>query len=130
MREPDSHELAESIIAALRTMPSPEIASQTETKEPDPGVLRRDRLWLAQGLAWLRYCLRLSRLRLTVPIALLVGTILSLVNQGGMLMAGQIDVRMCVICGLNFLLPLVALNILLVAAASIVRDRGGSERSP
>jgi anti-sigma factor RsiW len=65
----------------------------------------------------LRYCLGRAQLRFTVPIALLVGAVLSLVNQGGMLLAGELDPAMCAICALNFVLPFIAMNVVLVGAA-------------
>jgi hypothetical protein len=61
--------------------------------------------------------------RVTVPIAFLLGVVLSLVNQGGMLLAGQIDLRMCAICGLNFVLPLLGLNIALLAVGQLAEWR-------
>jgi hypothetical protein len=71
--------------------------------------------------AAIRYCLQRSQLRLTVPTGLLVGAALTLVNQGGMLLHGGIDVGMCAICSLDFLLPFVALNVALVAASRRAR---------
>ena len=68
-----------------------------------------------------RYCLRRSQLRLTVPLGLLVGAALTLVNQGAMLLHGEIDVGMCAICSLDFLLPFVAMNMVLVAATRLAR---------
>jgi hypothetical protein len=62
-------------------------------------------------------------MRVTFPIAIVLGVALSLVNQGGMLLSGDIDLRMCVICALNFLLPLAALNLLLLAVASWAGSR-------
>lgn len=71
--------------------------------------------------AAVRYCLRRSQLRLTVPAGLLVGAALSLLNQGGMLLHGEIDVGMCAICSLDFLLPFVAMNVVLVTATRLPR---------
>ena len=122
MREQAPNELAEGIITALRTSGSSEAAPKAAVIGPQLGVLRSPRPLVARSLAFVRDCLGRSRLRLTVPIAFVVGAILSLVNQGGMLLTGQIDLRMCAICGLDFLLPFVALNILLVAAANLARD--------
>ncbi len=61
--------------------------------------------------AALRYCLQRAQLRLTLPIALLAGVVLSLINQGGILMDGRIDLAMCAMCAMNFLVPFVALNV-------------------
>jgi hypothetical protein len=124
--------LADSVIAALRaSSPSEEVATRrssglgapqlaivrnavapTGTPAVAPRQPRRLR-------ALLRYCLRRPQLRLTVPIAVGVGTVLSFVNQGGMLMAGRIDLGMCAVCGLNFVVPFVALNIVLVTVGRV-----------
>jgi anti-sigma factor RsiW len=79
--------------------------------------------WRPRLRSAIAYCLQRSQLRFTLPIALLVGTVLSLVNQGGMLLAGEIDVGMCAICALNFLLPFVALNVVRVTAARVASRR-------
>lgn len=73
--------------------------------------------------AALRYCLQRAQLRLTLPIALLAGVVLSLVNQGGMLVDGRVDLGMCAMCAMNLLVPFVALNV----GALIVP--GGGRRS-
>jgi anti-sigma factor RsiW len=70
-----------------------------------------------------RYCLQRSQLRLTVPSALLVGAALILLNQGAMLLHGHIDVGMCAICSLNFLLPFAAMNVVLATATRLARRR-------
>jgi hypothetical protein len=107
-----------STIRALGSMPSPTSAGLAETVI---SVLR-----VGDGprrLISSRSQLRRSWLRVTLPIGLLLGVILSLVNQGGMLLSGQIDVRMCVICALDFMLPLAALSALMLAAASWAGSR-------
>jgi anti-sigma factor RsiW len=71
----------------------------------------------------LRYCMQRSQLRLTVPIALIVGAALTVVNQGGMLLDGQIDLGMCAICGADFVVPFVAMNLVLLTAARPARRR-------
>ena len=75
--------LPETIIAAL-----PQASA-----EHGGADARIDRLRAA-----VRYCRQRSQLRLTVPTALLVGAALTLVNQGGMLLNGDIDVGMCAVC--------------------------------
>jgi hypothetical protein len=74
-----------------------------------------------------RSCLRRPRLRITVPIALLAGVAVSLVNHGGMLLSGHIDAQMCAICGLDFLVPFAALNVALLAPALRRPVRYGEE---
>jgi anti-sigma factor RsiW len=71
----------------------------------------------------LRYCLGRAQLRFTLPVALLVGVVLSLVNQGGMLLAGELDPGMCAICALNFVVPFIAMNLVLVVATRAVWRR-------
>jgi anti-sigma factor RsiW len=122
---------AESIIAAIRSeSPSadstaPRAAGGRSRLTMLPGGVERSanppREHRRAGIprAVLRYCLRRPQLRLTMPIALAVGIALSLINQGGMLLAGQIDVEMCAVCGLNFLIPFLALNVVLVATGRI-----------
>jgi anti-sigma factor RsiW len=117
--------LADSIIAALRTEPPPEPESRRRpvgtaalpalSLVPGPsrttrgdGALER---WPQAARAALRWCLRPRQLRLTLPIALVTGIVLSLVNMGGMLMHGKIDLGVCVSCAIDFLVPFLALNL-------------------
>jgi anti-sigma factor RsiW len=93
--------LPETIVAAL-----PRTAG--ERGGAHPGI---DRLRAA-----LRYCLKGSQLRITAPVAVLVGAALSLANQGATLFRGEIDLSSCAACSLDFMLPFVALNVVLVAA--------------
>jgi anti-sigma factor RsiW len=104
---------AESIIAALRA---------TSPNATEPGSRGRRFDFAARLRSWVAFRValpRLPRLRYTVPVALVLGLALSFVNQGGMLLAGRIDVRMCVACSLNFVLPFVAMNVALLGAARI-----------
>lgn len=79
--------------------------------------------WRPRVGAALRYCVERSQLRFTLPIAVLVGVVLSVVNQGGMLFAGRIDVGMCATCALNFVLPFVAMNVVLLSVAGVAWQR-------
>ena len=114
---PEAPGLADGIIAELRAADAP--SAPDAALRGSPGSPQRP-LGLTPAGSWLQA----ARLRLTVPIALVVGTILSLVNQGGMIFAGQIDPGMCAICGLNFVVPFLALSLTLIAAAHI-GARGG-----
>jgi anti-sigma factor RsiW len=114
--------LAEGIIAELRAADAFAQTPRAEVDAAHRGALGRLGSRASQALA-LNSWVRAARLRLTVPIALAVGVILSVVNQGGMLFSGQIDLRMCAICGLNFILPFVALNLALLAAARLSSRR-------
>lgn len=125
--EPDARPgLADSIIAALRTENPPESASSA--RDPDiagsrplavvPGSgqrppAKRSR-WPQEVRAAFRWCLQSRQLRLTVPIALIAGVVLSMVNMGGMLMHGRIDLGVCLSCTVDFLVPFLALNLALM----------------
>jgi anti-sigma factor RsiW len=116
--------LADSIIEALR-VDSPELAahppSRTAAGSPlltvisgTGGAPDRDRglsRWQRGVAAGLRWCLQRRQLRLTVPIALVAGVVLSLVNMGGMLMHGRIDFGVCMSCAMDFLVPFIAMNL-------------------
>ena len=60
--------------------------------------------------AALRYCLRPRNLRRTMRIAVLVGTLLTAINQGSVIADGQATTLTWVRCGLNFLIPLLVSN--------------------
>lgn len=110
-------DLADGIIAELR-------AREASSTLALP--LRARRSWAADLGAALREALQGARLRLTIPIAFVVGVALSLANQGGMLLAGRIDLKMCLMCGANFVVPFIALSVLLVATARLADEQGGS----
>jgi hypothetical protein len=75
--------------------------------------------------ALIDYCLRRPQLRLTLPLGLLVGIALSLINQGSMIFSGRANLlEVCLTCSPNFLVPFVALNIALLIAAPVARRRG------
>jgi anti-sigma factor RsiW len=120
--------LADSIIAALRnedapgntTAPGlPDRSGQPELKvlqgagQPplhnDSGarVLRRLR-------AAVRYCLSWSQLRLTLPITIAAGVVLTAVNMPGTMIHGRIDLGVCLMCATDFLVPFFALNLVLL----------------
>jgi anti-sigma factor RsiW len=117
--------LADSIIAAIREEAPREVATEGHSREraslPTLRVVRGTRdpasgnrildRWPQAARAALRYCLQRPQLRLTVPIALVTGVVLSLVNMGGMLLDGKIDLGVCVSCAMDFLVPFVALNL-------------------
>jgi hypothetical protein len=69
------------------------------------------------------YCVRRPQLRLTLPIGLSVGIILSLINKGYMIFNGRVDVEMCAVCALDFVIPFIALNVGLIVATRVTRRR-------
>lgn len=52
-------------------------------------------------------CLQPSTLRRTIPIALVVGSLLTLINEGDLLLAGDVSARTAVKIVLNFCVPFV-----------------------
>jgi anti-sigma factor RsiW len=128
--------LADSIIAALRA-DSPESATDRHlstvarppslTLVPGPGPTpvaeRVEARWPQRARAAVGWCLRSSQLRFTLPIAVVAGVVLSLVNMGGMLMHGKIDLGVCMSCAVDFLVPFLALNVGLLVLLRLPRRR-------
>jgi hypothetical protein len=56
------------------------------------------------------YCLQRRNLRRTVRIALIVGVVLTLINQGGVIFGGNASTATWIRCGLNFLVPFLVSN--------------------
>lgn len=59
----------------------------------------------------LAYCAQRRHLRRTLRIALIVGLILSAVNQGNVILAGEATALVWVKCALNFCVPFVVSNL-------------------
>lgn len=128
---------ADSIIDALRAESPPETVVRTRSRgETAPRVLTvvqgsgeqpgGNRIlgsWRHRVGAALHYCLQRRQLRLTLPIALVTGVVLSIVNMGGMLMHGKIDLGVCVSCAVDFLVPFVALNLGLLMLLRVQQGR-------
>jgi anti-sigma factor RsiW len=143
MRGTATNRVADSVIAALREASPPQDAmpilssssprSPTLTVVPDrvadaveptnvgqPASSPRRRI----PRAVLAYCLRRPQIRLTLPLGLVAGVALSLINKGYMIFSGNVDVEMCAVCALDFVIPFVALNIgLLLATRAAGRRR-------
>ncbi len=58
-----------------------------------------------------RYCLRPAHLRRTTRIALVVGLLLTTINQGSVIVGGDATTLTWVRCGANFLIPFVVSNL-------------------
>ena len=74
--------------------------------------------------AW-QYCAQPTRLRRTVMIALVVGTILTMINQGDVFLSGSATVATVVKTALNYVVPFVVSN-LGVLSGRVATDAGGS----
>lgn len=129
--------LADSIIAAVRaesprgvavgnrsesTVGVPALTLVPGASEPAGG--RSINRWPQEALRTLRWCLQRAQLRLTVPIAVVAGVVLSMVNMGGTLVHGKIDLGVCLMCVADFLVPFLALNLGLLMVLRAVRGRG------
>lgn len=130
LRDERKTDVAESVITALRD----------EQVSPDPGLTRTAPALTAVGKAphvatrgsgsdrrlsglesLARYCLARSQLRLVIPVAVVVGVVLSLTDQGAMLLHRQLDVASCV--ALNLVAPFIVLNALLLLTRRILGQR-------
>jgi anti-sigma factor RsiW len=127
--------VADSIIAALRSedrhqpsagRPAPDSggqrvltvlagARQPRARQPIPNR------WAQQARVALSWCLQRPQLRLTLPITMVAGVVLSLANMGGMLVGGKIDVSVCLICATDFVVPFIALNVGLLMLVRLPR---------
>jgi hypothetical protein len=56
------------------------------------------------------FCLQRHNLRRTLRIALVVGVVLTLINQGGVIFAGHATATTWVRCALNFVVPFLVSN--------------------
>jgi anti-sigma factor RsiW len=141
--------LVDSVIAAIRAeSPTPDltrarssprrsgpaltVVSGSRADSLEPAIARRRACPAARRAArsLLDYCLRRPQLRVTLPLALVVGVALSLINQGDMIFSGRVDVGMCAVCALNFVIPFIALNVGLLLATRVAvlrRPRAGRD---
>jgi len=71
----------------------------------------------------LRICLRREHLRRTIMIALVVGTILTLINQLDVIIKGNADALTWVKCGLNYCVPFIVSNLGLLAGKRVQAER-------
>ncbi len=74
--------------------------------------------------AALAYCLRPAHRRKTVRIALIVGLLLTVVNQAGVITGGDATLATWVRCGLNFVIPFVVSNLGLLSGRPRVPSVG------
>jgi hypothetical protein len=74
----------------------------------------------------LRICLRREHLRQTIKIALVVGTILTMINQLDVILKGDAGNLTWVKSGLNYCVPFVVSNLGLLAGKRAEAERGES----
>ena len=68
-----------------------------------------------------RYCGRPERLRRTLLIALVVGTVLTAINQLDVILRGDATTATAVKCGLNYVVPFIVSNL------GLLTGRNGTE---
>ncbi len=56
------------------------------------------------------FCLQRRNLKRTLRIALVVGLVLTAINQGGVIAGGDANLATWIRCGLNFVVPFVVAN--------------------
>jgi len=59
----------------------------------------------------LAYCARPEHLRRTIRIAVVVGIVLTTINQADVILAGQATATTWLKCGLNFVVPFIVSNL-------------------
>jgi hypothetical protein len=64
------------------------------------------------------YCLKRRNLRRTLRIALIVGIVLTIINQSGVIAAGDATAATWVRCALNFVVPFLVSNAGLLSGRS------------
>lgn len=125
LQTPSPRGLADTIVSALRAEAPAELAARGRGRgssgaAPRTVVLSVDqqsrgeqrlRRWPHEAHRAVRWCLKWPQLRITAPITVGAGLVLSLVNMGGMIMAGRFDLRVCVSCTIDFLVPFLVLNL-------------------
>lgn len=72
----------------------------------------------------LRICFRREHLRRTVRIALVVGLVLTAINQADVIIGGDATAATWIKTGLNFCVPFVVSNLGLLAGKRAEADRG------
>jgi hypothetical protein len=113
-------------MSALRPRSTPSRASPPAGKanrDRRPPTIQADRAMTALTDAC-RYCLRRKHLRKTTTIALVVGLLLTAINQGDVILSGHSTPATAVRCTLNFLIPFIVSNLgLLSGRAPHTTDR-------
>jgi hypothetical protein len=69
--------------------------------------------------AALAYCRRREHLRKTIPIALVVGLVLTSINQLDVILGGDAAAGTWVKCGMNFVVPFIVSNLGLLSGRTL-----------
>ena len=96
--------------------------SASRERPPSKGCLMADLTGTSRLHEALSYCARREHLRRTVRIALVVGVVLTIINQLDVLLGGAPTTVTFLKCGLNFLVPFVVSNLGLLSG----RDPSGA----
>ena len=75
----------------------------------------------------LRICLRREHLRRTLSIALVVGTILTLINQADVIADGDATAATAIKAGANFVVPFIVSNLGLLAGKRAEGEREAAD---
>ena len=75
----------------------------------------------------LRICLRREHLRRTLSIALVVGTILTLINQADVIAGGDATAVTAIKAGANFVVPFIVSNLGLLAGKRAEGEREAAD---
>ncbi len=92
---------------------SPTDPPTTRTTSPGRRSSVRNGTGIREALA---FCAQRRNLRRTVTIAIVVGILLTLINQGSVISAGHATVATWVRCALNFIVPFLVSNAGLLSA--------------
>lgn len=127
-----------SALRSLKHDPPPNDLPVRERARPAAPASRHDsegvadpkpRKRLASARAALLYCLRPSRLRRTLPIALLAGSVLTAMYQATDVVAGRANADTYLMCACNFLLAFALVILGSLLARSTGRRRRASDRA-
>ncbi|MEO7229768.1 MAG: nitrate/nitrite transporter NrtS [Candidatus Limnocylindrales bacterium] len=97
---------------------------RSEMADAEPGIAVATRAQDGMGAA-LAYCLRPAHLQRTIAIALVVGTILVLLNHADTLLAGQFSVGLGLKVAANYLVPFMVSNLGLLSGRAVLGGEQG-----
>lgn len=74
-----------------------------------------------------RVCFKRESLRRTIPIALVVGTVLIALNHGDRILSGDAETATWIRAGTNFLVPFIVSNLGLLAGRTATAELAGAD---